>query len=566
MKQRRCTLNPLEFDGERDVFLHAAGKHPEAPSYLPVPYPATKLVARRPAARSGGSSRFRITIGQAGFPWPPSRVTTQHSQDTKLSPATLQSVAVMTTAEAVWVRNSSVNMAWMYTYCVTLFFSCSMTMLAAYHMRKLGGDLFRSTVRFVIAMFLLCSTLHALAGGVFYAYLIHAVDAVINQMKSQSGSGSDITQADVSVSQLLHNDSKDDGGEAAYITKLTQDDVPLSTVLTALLLAENLFFILSAYWIFLLSRELFKLAMRTLDRGDAAAERGPALPADLRAERQARNDALRGVDKHAPLTAAAKALYASGIKCAEATARQDFGDEQGEETISAFDAIDASAKKKKPSGGSSFFKSSSKSSKSSTASRNGGSMAATASKPAEAKKLDMSNVLTVDSDDEEDDETDAPVFVKKTTSSKRVISDDDDEEEDEAPKPKAASKSRNVKRKLNASPAVAKKAKQVEEVELEEEEEEEEAEEEEPVVATKRRVLVSKTRINEQGYMVTEKTYEEVELTQEEVDKEQKAAKKQLEDKKKKAAAEKAAKAKKEAKKHSGPPKQRDLRSFFSVK
>ncbi|KAG6617401.1 DNA polymerase subunit Cdc27 [Phytophthora cinnamomi] len=283
-------------------------------------------------------------------------------------------------------------------------------------------------------------------------------------------------------------------------------------------------------------------------------------------ERQARNDALRGVDKHAPLTAAAKALYASGIKCAEATARQDFGDEQGEETISAFDAIDASAKKKKPSGGSSFFKSSSKSSKSSTASRNGGSMAATASKPAEAKKLDMSNVLTVDSDDEEDDETDAPVFVKKTTSSKRVISDDDDEEEDEAPKPKAASKSRNVKRKLNASPAVAKKAKQVEEVELEEEEEEEEAEEEEPVVATKRRVLVSKTRINEQGYMVTEKTYEEVELTQEEVDKEQKAAKKQLEDKKKKAAAEKAAKAKKEAKKHSGPPKQRDLRSFFSVK
>ncbi|KAE9317013.1 hypothetical protein PF008_g18866 [Phytophthora fragariae] len=174
----------------------------------------------------------------------------------------------MTTAEAVWVRNSSVNMAWMYTYCITLFFSCSMTMLAAYHMRKLGGDLFRSTVRFVIAMFLLCSTLHALAGGVFYAYLIHAIDAVINQMQDQSGSGSGTTQADVAVSQLLHNDSQGDGGEAAYITKLTQDDVPLSTVLTALLLAENLFFILSAYWIFLLSRELFKLAMRTLDRGE----------------------------------------------------------------------------------------------------------------------------------------------------------------------------------------------------------------------------------------------------------------------------------------------------------
>jgi len=80
----------------------------------------------------------------------------------------------MTSVEAVWVRNASVNLAWMYTYCFTLFFSCSMTLLAAYHMRKLGGDLLRSTVRFVIAMFLLCSTLHALAGGVFYAYLIHA--------------------------------------------------------------------------------------------------------------------------------------------------------------------------------------------------------------------------------------------------------------------------------------------------------------------------------------------------------------------------------------------------------
>ncbi|EGZ21439.1 hypothetical protein PHYSODRAFT_345670 [Phytophthora sojae] len=294
-------------------------------------------------------------------------------------------------------------------------------------------------------------------------------------------------------------------------------------------------------------------------------------------ERQARNDALSGVDKHAPLTAAAKALYASGIKCAEATARQDFGEEQGEETISAFDAINASAKKKPvASGSSSFFKSSGKTagfSKSSGASRNGASKT-TASKPAEAKKLDMSNVLTVDSDDEDDDETDAPVFVKKTMSSKRVISDDEDEG-DEAPAPKATStpapKSRNVKRKLNASPAATKKAKQAEEVEKRvesevEEDEEEEDEEEEPAIATKRRVLVSKTRINEQGYMVTEKAYEEVELTPEEVEKEQKAAKKKLEEKKKKAAAEKAAKAKKEAKKHSGPPKQRDLRSFFSVK
>jgi DNA polymerase delta subunit 3 len=293
-------------------------------------------------------------------------------------------------------------------------------------------------------------------------------------------------------------------------------------------------------------------------------------------ERQARNDVLGGVAKHAPLTAAARALYASGVKCAEATARQDFGEEQGEETISAFDAINASAQKSKAkaASSSSFFKSSGKTglSKASGASRNRGK---TESKP-EAKKLDMSNVLTVDSDDDEDDEdeADAPVFVK-TTTHKRVISDDDDEEDE--PKAKMstpAPKSRNVKRKLNASPAEIKKAGPSEEegehankkqhVESEEEEDDEPVEV--PAVATKRRVLVSKTRINEKGYMVTEKTYEDVELTAEEVEKEQKAAKKRMEEKKKQAAAEKAAKAKKEAKKHSGPAKQRDLRSFFSAK
>ncbi|KAL4086979.1 hypothetical protein PRIC1_014037 [Phytophthora ramorum] len=262
-------------------------------------------------------------------------------------------------------------------------------------------------------------------------------------------------------------------------------------------------------------------------------------------ERQARNDALSSVDKHAPLSGAAKALYASGVQCAEASARQDFGEEQGEETISAFDSINANGRK--------------------------------ASSKVETKKLDMSNVLTVDSDEEEDDETDAPVFVKTSNGrGKRIISDDEDEEDEPA---KAATipapKSRNVKRKLNASPAETKKAKPVEESEEETRSNKQRAESENEAdsevdavveVATKRRVLVSKTRINEQGYMVTEKTYEEVELTPEEIEKEQKDAKKKLDEKKKKTAAEKAAKAKKEAKKHSGPPKQRDLRSFFSAK
>ncbi|KAL3663077.1 hypothetical protein V7S43_012017 [Phytophthora oleae] len=287
-------------------------------------------------------------------------------------------------------------------------------------------------------------------------------------------------------------------------------------------------------------------------------------------ERQARNNVLSSVAKHAPLSTAAKALYASGIKCSEATARLDFGEEQGEETISAFDSINASAKKK-PASSSSFFKSSGKtgSSKTSNSKSNGGGKT---SKP-EAKRVDMSNVLTIDSDEEEDDETDAPVFVKKATTNKRIIADDDDDEEDEAPAPKtktSASKSRNVKRKLNSSPAVAKKTKQAEDSEEESDKkqsvESEDEAVEEAAVATKRRVLVTKTRINEQGYMVTEKTYEEVELTSDEIEKEQKAAKKKMDEKKKKAAAEKAAKAAKEAKKHNGPPKQRDLRSFFSVK
>ncbi|CAI5741489.1 unnamed protein product [Peronospora destructor] len=274
-------------------------------------------------------------------------------------------------------------------------------------------------------------------------------------------------------------------------------------------------------------------------------------------ERQARNDVFDTVTKHTPLFADVKSLYTSGIKCGEATARQDVGEDQGEETISAFDGINTSAKKKRSSSSSSslFFKSNKKKgvSKVNSLSKNGDSKT-TESRKQETKKLDMSNVLTVDSDDEEEDETDAPVFVK-TSSNKRVISDDD-EEKGEMPPPKEtggtpAPKTRNVKRKLNASPAETKKAKQTEELDdesysnekqrMESEDEAGDDSVEEPVLDTKRRIVVTKTRINEQGYMVTEKT-------------------------KKKAAAEKAAKAKKETKKQSGPPKQRDLRSFFSTK
>uniref|UniRef100_M4BLW8 DNA polymerase delta subunit 3 n=1 Tax=Hyaloperonospora arabidopsidis (strain Emoy2) TaxID=559515 RepID=M4BLW8_HYAAE len=336
---------------------------------------------------------------------------------------------------------------------------------------------------------------------------------------------------------------------------------------------------------------LYNKAKATKDETDEAAALAIVLWAQ---ERQARNDVLDILKKDAPLlSVAAKALYESGIQCAEATTRHGFEGDQGEETVSVFDAANASKKLNslsiKSSSSSFFGKSSSKRLGSlpvSNETKKGGANEI-GKEVLERKRLDMSNVLTVDSDEDEeemDEEMDVPVFVKMKTN-KRVISDDDDdeEEEDEVPCPKPAAslngtRNRNVKRKLNASPM--KELDQVtgsdEECRVSENSEQHVESDveadgdsvEEPEIATKRRVLVSKTRINEQGYMVTEKTYDEVELTPEEIRQEERIARKKVEDEKKKkmAAVEKAAKATKEAKKHGGPPKQRDLRSFFSSK
>lgn len=164
-------------------------------------------------------------------------------------------------------KNASVNMRWMYVYMVTLFVSCAATWLAGYHMRRLGGDVFRSTVRFVISCFLLCSSLHALSGGIFYACLIHAMKDYVDD-ETEALENSESSSSSSALDSFTTNDGHNDGGEAAYITKLTHDTSSLSTTLTALLLLENLFFLLSAYWILLLARELFKLAMATLDRGE----------------------------------------------------------------------------------------------------------------------------------------------------------------------------------------------------------------------------------------------------------------------------------------------------------
>lgn len=312
-------------------------------------------------------------------------------------------------------------------------------------------------------------------------------------------------------------------------------------------------------------------------------------------ERRARGEIFAQVQKHAPMSGALRAFYASDVACAEATARTEFGDAKGEETVSAFDAV---SRPKKPAGSSAFFKNpaaassasasataapskSSASASSSSSSFFGKSSASksasstmvkptanTTAKP-DVKRVNaesMSNVLSVDSSDEESDkeETDAPAFVKKSGSasrSKRVISDDDEdmEEMEAAPAKRSAKASSASKRKLQASKPDEEERRSSKKDEPEEQSPKKARilNEEDIVVPTKRRVLVNKTRITPEGYMVTEKTYEEHELTPQEIESERQAAVK-----KQRAAADRAAKASKE-KAQTGPRKQKDLRSFF---
>lgn len=319
-------------------------------------------------------------------------------------------------------------------------------------------------------------------------------------------------------------------------------------------------------------------------------------------ERQARRDVFAQVGKHAPMSSALKALYASGISCAEATARTAFGDDQGEETVSAFDGIKISNKS------TGFFKtsSSSKPAASSASSSSSSSFfkssAAAASKPKsttttrsaaktepEVKKVSaesMSNVLSIDSSDEDGsdkEDADAPVFVKKTSTknarSSRVISDDDEDMEDAEEAVKTPSKKQDdsssrssTKRKLQKeSPPPRQSSESEDNSPSKKARAAAEEDPDKPIeVATTRRVLVTKTRITPEGYMVTEKTYEEKELTPEEVESERQAALK-----KQRLAAERAKASKNgggggggggNGDKAGGPRKQKDLRSFFMKK
>uniref|UniRef100_K3WL94 DNA polymerase delta subunit 3 n=1 Tax=Globisporangium ultimum (strain ATCC 200006 / CBS 805.95 / DAOM BR144) TaxID=431595 RepID=K3WL94_GLOUD len=327
-------------------------------------------------------------------------------------------------------------------------------------------------------------------------------------------------------------------------------------------------------------------------------------------ERSLRNDIFQKVARQAPLSRAVKCFYESSIKCTEATTRTEFGDDQGEESVSVFDSLKPP---KKPASTSSANATSSRSAASSskpffrapatTTSKPKSASAAPASKQPETKRVDaksMSNVFTVDSDEDEDEDedgsdVDAPVFVKKTSGgtskprAKRVISDDEDEDEDEAQTPAPVARkekeepaatasgsksSRNVKRKLTTPPEETsyaadsdpeshkskKRAKSIDD----------EDDDAEVTVHTKRRVEVAKTRINEQGYMVTEKTYEEIELTPEELEQEklQAAKKKQQQQQAAKVSAA-AAEAKKAAAAKgagAGPAKQKNLFAFFQRK
>lgn len=342
-------------------------------------------------------------------------------------------------------------------------------------------------------------------------------------------------------------------------------------------------------------------------------------------ERALRNDIFEKASKRAPLSGAVKAFYESSIACVEATTRTGFGESHGEESVSVFDSVKAVVARKPASSSStksgtvnsatsskSFFTSTAGTT-TTAASKARTAKTTTPVKQLETMKIDatsMSNVFTIDSDDADDgSDADAPVFVKKARNSKgakarskRVISDDEDEDDNSngedgiaASLPAAAASSKASKRKLDASSllsadekmraATASESDDGEQLSVkrtkrrnEAEDEVDEAEEDElaPAVATTRRVEVTKTRINEQGYMVTEKTFEEVELTADEVAQEQQQAAKRKRQQQQQAKAAKAAadaKASAAEKKAAGgksgggaAAKQKNLFAFFQRK
>ncbi|GLD96324.1 hypothetical protein PINS_up005007 [Pythium insidiosum] len=333
-------------------------------------------------------------------------------------------------------------------------------------------------------------------------------------------------------------------------------------------------------------------------------------------ERKLRNQLFDRVEKTKPLSRELKALYHSDVTCPEATSRTDLGDQQGEEAVSVFDSMRGASTGSKPKSSITSSSSSSVGASSSKGSFFKSSAQATTAKPkpsavkqsapattsarqpsAEPKRVDaqtMNNVLTIDSDDDDSDDGGAPKFVKSVPApagrprGKRVISDDEDEEDDIEPQKKAAAPP--TKKQATAAPARSrspepskaapslKRPRDAEQQEVDAPEPQAEDDTDtEPTGPIKRRVQVTKTRINEQGYMVTEQVWEEVEVSVEEQQREHQEAKKKRAAEA--AAAEKRARAAAAAKSNStnssssskaskagGAPKQKKLDFFFTRK
>lgn len=98
---------------------------------------------------------------------------------------------------------------------------------------------------------------------------MHAIKTEYLSGKATDGNGNDTVAFDEpdALDVLLEGDDEGDGQEAALVAKLTHGTMELNVTLSVLLIAQNIFFVLSAYWIFLITRELFKLALTTVDRG-----------------------------------------------------------------------------------------------------------------------------------------------------------------------------------------------------------------------------------------------------------------------------------------------------------
>nr|CCA23830.1 conserved hypothetical protein [Albugo laibachii Nc14] len=136
-----------------------------------------------------------------------------------------------------------------YVYGVCCFASFFSSFIALRYLVKLGGNAFRSTIHFVTCSFLVWSVLLSLTGGLFQVSLI----LLLKEQSETANLGMDYD----------HNVQY----KGCHTLKFMHGHFRLANISLALLLLENILYVLSAYWIFLVTRELYKLALATIDRG-----------------------------------------------------------------------------------------------------------------------------------------------------------------------------------------------------------------------------------------------------------------------------------------------------------